>query len=62
MTLAYLTRRMLPGDHFFPPMIIQAKRKSIAYRVMISRPHHLFDYLTCPLSYLIYLITSVNFG
>jgi hypothetical protein len=47
-TLSYLTRRTLRRDHFFPPVIIQANRESIVYRVVISRPRHPFDYLACP--------------
>jgi hypothetical protein len=62
MTLSYLTRRTLRRDHFFPPVTVRANKESIAYNIVISRPHHLFDYLTCTFSYPIYLVTSVNFG
>jgi hypothetical protein len=62
MMFAYLTRRMLCQDHFFPPVIIQTNKELIVYHVVSSRPHHLFDYLACPFAYPIYFVISVNFG
>jgi hypothetical protein len=61
MMLSYLTRRTLRRDHFLQPMISKLTENPL-YHTVISRPHHLFDYLACPFAYPIYLVTSVNVG